>query len=511
MKILENIPYHYDNRNDSAQLKLYDQGNLVKTLQEKLIALEFLRGEPNGIFGFNTRIAVEKFQLFYEIPITGIVDSFTWNKISEAVNNPFPSSRPTLKLGDEGVSVKQLEQRLIMLDFLEFANPNGLFDENTENAVLTFQTARGLNPDGVVGPRTWREIEQLFAATSSHVPNLKPTVKLGDENEYVKLLQNKLISYGYLKNHATGIFDEDTMASVIKFQETYSLEPNGIVDYFTWEVLDSLLKPNFINLPLLREGSTAPEVLILQEKLKVADFFPGTITGSFGSETTDAVKRFQAAENLNVTGTTTKETWITLFEKTAILTRAVLNKPTLRLGDEGPYVSELQRDLKQLMFYDGIIDGVFGNKTLEAVKAFQINNKLTADGIVGRQTWSALIYLYSPLAICRGDEGNVSFKGVVIDAGHGGTDPGAVSKDIIEKEYTLKISQYMNNRFRELGVPVYMTRNNDETLSREERIKRMKEPFGDVKEAIVISNHINAGGGDGMNVVTIRECEIVCI
>jgi LysM repeat protein len=54
------------------------------------------------------------------------------------------------------------------------------------------------------------------------------------------------------------------------------------------------------------------------------------------------------------------------------------------------------------MFYDGEVDGKFGSKTLESVKAFQLNNNITADGIVGKNTWSALIYLYSPLAICEG-------------------------------------------------------------------------------------------------------------
>lgn len=81
----------------------------------------------------------------------------------------------------------------------------------------------------------------------------------------------------------------------------------------------------------------------------------------------------------------------------------VLSRPTLRLGDQGEYVKLLQMQLKELMFYDGNIDGNFGNNTLLAVKAFQTNNKLTVDGIVGKDTWSALIYLYSPLAICTGN------------------------------------------------------------------------------------------------------------
>lgn len=96
-----------------------------------------------------------------------------------------------------------------------------------------------------------------------------------------------------------------------------------------------------------------------------------------------------------------KKNYGMLFERAELKDTPVLDRPTLSSGDRGEYVELLQTQLKQLMFYDGNIDGVFGNDTLLSVKAFQTNNKLTADGVVGKDTWSALIYLYSPLAICE--------------------------------------------------------------------------------------------------------------
>lgn len=87
-------------------------------------------------------------------------------------------------------------------------------------------------------------------------------------------------------------------------------------------------------------------------------------------------------------------------------------------------------------------------------------------------------------------------KGIVLDSGHGGNDPGANANGIIEKDLTLKISQYMYDRFRELGIPVAMTRTSDETLSPTNRVDRVLDAFGNGKDVIVISNHINAGGGD---------------
>lgn len=92
-------------------------------------------------------------------------------------------------------------------------------------------------------------------------------------------------------------------------------------------------------------------------------------------------------------------------------------------------------------------------------------------------------------------------KKIVIDAGHGGDDPGASGNNIIEKDMNLEISKYMYNRFRELGIPVKLTREGDETIDPTTRVELIKEAFGDSEDVIVISNHINAGGGEGAEVV----------
>lgn len=90
---------------------------------------------------------------------------------------------------------------------------------------------------------------------------------------------------------------------------------------------------------------------------------------------------------------------------------------------------------------------------------------------------------------------------IVIDAGHGGTDPGAIGNGYQEKDINLRISNYMYNRFKELGIPVKIVRSTDETISPKARVQRILDAYGNDPNVLVISNHINAGGGEGAEVI----------
>lgn len=95
---------------------------------------------------------------------------------------------------------------------------------------------------------------------------------------------------------------------------------------------------------------------------------------------------------------------------------------------------------------------------------------------------------------------NDNIKKVVVDAGHGGVDSGAVNGNIYEKNFNLEVANYIYDRLKQLGVPVYITRDTDETLDRNERVNRILNAFGNSSDVIVLSNHINAGGANGRNV-----------
>ncbi|MFV0394643.1 MAG: peptidoglycan-binding protein [Coprobacillaceae bacterium] len=162
---------------------------------------------------------------------------------------------------------------------------------------------------------------------------------------------------------------------------------------------------------------------MLQEKLKLLNYFPGSVTGSYGPETSEAVEQFQRVYNLPVTGIVDIVTWQTLLEETEkfvevinveptlkatqdieIIDPVVLSRPILRIGDTGPEAAELQTLLTELLYYNGPITGIFNNETNITVRMFQTNNRITADGIVGPKTWSMILYLYAPLTTCEPTE-----------------------------------------------------------------------------------------------------------
>jgi hypothetical protein len=91
-------------------------------------------------------------------------------------------------------------------------------------------------------------------------------------------------------------------------------------------------------------------------------------------------------------------------------------------------------------------------------------------------------------------------KSIILDAGHGGTDSGAVEFGVKEKDWALEMSQYQFKRLKELGARVAMTRKSDVTLSPTERIARVKNKYD-----VCVSNHWNAFDGSARGVEAIHS------
>ena len=90
---------------------------------------------------------------------------------------------------------------------------------------------------------------------------------------------------------------------------------------------------------------------------------------------------------------------------------------------------------------------------------------------------------------------------VAIDAGHGGSDLGNQGNGIAEKDYALLISNYIKDRLDDLGIENIITRSTDRDISDDERVNILTSAFGNDKNVIVVSNHLNKGAGEGLEVV----------
>lgn len=151
---------------------------------------------------------------------------------------------------------------------------------------------------------------------------------------------------------------------------------------------------------VLKQGNSGDSVKILQEKLKILGFYNAIITGEFGAATTEGVKAFQSSIGLDPTGIVDNNTWEKIIQYTEPAIAKISIYPTLGLGSTGSYVTDLQTKLKALLYYTKDISGDFDLETENAVKRFQLNNKITADGKVGSQTWNLINSLYGNLNDC---------------------------------------------------------------------------------------------------------------
>ena len=269
-------------------------------------------------------------------------------------------SRP-LRVGSGGDDVRQLQIRLNRISdnypsIPKIALPDGVFSFDTEDAVRRFQEIFNLTPDGIVGRATWYRIQFIYNAvkrlneldsegiTLEEVTQQFPGVtRLGDEGTDVRNIQYLLAYLAQFYNTVPpitpdGIYGPATVEAVSAFQQAFDLPVTGDVDFDTWDVLYRTYRGFIETIPFQYvEGNVLP--------------YPGV---------------------------------------------------PLRLGAEDDTVRLLQEYLNYVAgFYPQIPTvtptGYFGNRTQEAVIAFQRLQGLPPTGTVAAATWDELTSLYSDL------------------------------------------------------------------------------------------------------------------
>ncbi len=427
-------------------------GEAVRTVQRKLKELGYYTGSIDGDFGEATEKAVKAFQKANGLSPDGKVGEKTLKKLNDKnaktakqanatptpkktnapkgtatpkkTNTPKPTATPNLqkeyylRLGSTGSRVETLQRRLIELGWLA-GKVTGDFDEATEAAVRAFQDrTKGIYTDGIAGPETLRALYSSSAARSKTpaARNAAETLEFGSEGAAVTKLQQKLKDLGYLAGAVDGKFGVDTQAAVIAFQKNNNLTADGKAGTATQNKLYSgtanRASGNAVKIrtnnnsgrdtqgiastgyETLEYGSEGDAVLKLQKRLAALGYTPGYTDGKFGPSTEAAVMAFQANNNLTVDGKAGPATQRVLYGTNP---KSYVTYSTLRPGETSDAVKNMQYTLYELGYYDGAIDGIYGQTTTNAVREFQINNKLQpVDGVAGNATLSLM---YSSKAI----------------------------------------------------------------------------------------------------------------
>jgi N-acetylmuramoyl-L-alanine amidase len=143
------------------------------------------------------------------------------------------------RLGDTGPVVAEVRDRLIRLGLLP-ATAAELFDDSMDSAVRAFQQQQGLNVDGIVGPETFRRLEEARWRLGDRVLSFSAGhMQIGDD---ATALQRRLTDMGFDSGRVDGVFGPSTDHALRDFQRNVGLEPDGVCGPMTLRALDRLAR-----------------------------------------------------------------------------------------------------------------------------------------------------------------------------------------------------------------------------------------------------------------------------
>ena len=242
-------------------------------------------------------------------------------------------------------------------------------------------------------------------------------LQYGDSGDNVAAIQEQLQALGYYSGKVSGNFLDGTRAAVRQFQKDYGLKETGSVDGETEALLMSA------EYRALTTGDSGDDVRRVQEYLQTLGYYKGKLSGNYLEGTTSAIRTFQETNGLTPSGDADIDTQRLLFSAAALAKNApkataAPNAPgdlgdtndvviaadgnqdtavtdaeytqKLRRGAKGEQVKTVQQRLTDLGYFSGPISGNYMNQTVEAVKKFQENHGLKADGVTGEDTWNLM-------------------------------------------------------------------------------------------------------------------------
>lgn len=430
-----------------------DSGDDVKRIQERLIALEYYNGKVSGDYLEGTTYGVKLFQEKNGLEATGTADIetqrilFTDGALSRFADAPAQPSelgdindvvitsdgsdpKPTYDIeyngkitrGAQGNRVKQIQQRLTELHY--FDGPiSGNYMNRTIDAVKAFQEKHHLTVDGIVGADTWSalfDLQNALDASATPRPTAEPApipyaiivdvqnqvvVAYGpDENGgYTVPVRYMVCSTGTSSTPSdVGTFTTDGTRARWAFFSLYG----SYAQYWTkineniafHSVIYNEVDTNALNRKSYNMlGSRAShgcirllnrDALWIYDNIRAGTTVTITEDLPLDPELRAALKPRQLSSNWNSVPVTPEPTASPVYDGGAL---PPLPFDTMKKGSEGDDVFWLQSKLKELGYYKGAFaTGSYLDGTVKAVKAFQKDHGILADGIAGEETLNAI-------------------------------------------------------------------------------------------------------------------------
>lgn len=367
-----------------------------------------------------------------------------------------PSSYPgnPLSLGSVGRDVLEMQIQLdrIRQDYPlipEITRLNGRFGAETDAAVRTFQDIFNLRVDGIVGKATWYKISRIYSAvtrlgeitsegTGTFIPEEIPReiLSIGSTGDNTRLAQFILeyLSFFYPSIPdvtVDGYYGEGTRNSVVGFQKTFGLEPDGIVGEDTWRALYSVsgeindavradtAQEDYPGTPLT-VGSTGEGVELMKMYYnRIARYYGElpevTVNDIYDEAFADAIRDFQSRYDLDPDGVIGALTWTRIVEIVNFIENMQMRNSngaapvfaqgvtypaypgiTVRRGASGRHVKYIQNALNVINKKDGVrgyipVSGEFDAGTELAVMDYRRRRALERTGTVDKILWDRMM------------------------------------------------------------------------------------------------------------------------
>lgn len=229
---------------DYIYLDRNSRGTLVSNVQTRLKELGYYTIRVDGIYGSGTQGAVRAFQRNNGLPVTGVVNTDTYNAMMASnavgVGGSVSGDYVELSRGNRGVAVVRLQTRLQYLGYYTIS-VDGIYGSGTQTAVRRFQSRNGISANGVATVYTQQVLFSSSAIANSSSGSSTSTgyvyLHYGSNGAAVRRLQQALKNAGYYSGAIDGQYYDQTYAAVKAFQRSAGLGVDGIAGRKTQNAL----------------------------------------------------------------------------------------------------------------------------------------------------------------------------------------------------------------------------------------------------------------------------------